>query len=121
MRKLWFLVLVGLMLGACRQRKDIYMFTSFHEPADGGLRLLYSYDAYHWTDLNHLFIKPEAGKAKIMRDPSIAQGPDGVYHLVWTTGWKNDQGIGYASSKDLIHWSAQQHINVMSYEKTAVN
>ncbi|MDN3548430.1 glycoside hydrolase family 43 protein [Mucilaginibacter aquaedulcis] len=112
---------VLVFMTSCKTNKSVYMFTSFHEPANGGLRLLYSYDACHWTDINHIFIKPEVGNAKIMRDPSIAQGPDGVYHLVWTTNWKNDQGIGYASSKDLIHWSAQQHINVMGYEPTSIN
>ncbi|MBS1520872.1 MAG: glycoside hydrolase family 43 protein [Bacteroidetes bacterium] len=115
-----FLGFAGLLLFACNARKSVYLFTSFHEPADGGLRLLYSYDAYHWTDLNHIFLKPEVGD-KIMRDPSIAQGPDGIYHLVWTTGWKNDKGIGYASSPDLIHWSPEQHIDVMGYEPTAIN
>jgi len=97
------------------------MFSSFHEPANEGLRLLYSYDAYHWVDLNHIFLKPEVGDAKIMRDPSITQGPDGIFRLVWTTGWKDDKGIGYASSPDLIHWSKEEHINVMGYEPTAVN
>jgi beta-xylosidase len=111
----------AMLLVACSSSKSVYMFSSFHEPADGGLRLLYSYDAYHWTDLNHIYLKPEAGDAKIMRDPSICQGPDGIFHLVWTTGWKDDKGIGYASSPDLVHWSAQQHINVMGYEPTAVN
>src|SRR6185437_3204814 len=82
-----------LVLLSCKTRKDVYLFTSFHEPANAGLRLLYSHDAYHWTDLNHIFLKPEIGEAKIMRDPSIAQGSDGVYHLVWTTAWKNDKGI----------------------------
>lgn len=116
-----FLGFAGLLLFACNARKSVYLFTSFHEPADSGLRLLYSHDAYHWTDLNHIFLKPEVGDAKIMRDPSIAQGPDGIYHLVWTTGWKNDKGIGYASSRDLIHWSPEQHIDVMGYEPTAIN
>jgi len=116
-----FLGFAVLLLFACNAQKSVYLFTSFHEPADGGLRLLYSYDAYHWTDLDRIFLKPEVGDAKIMRDPSIAQGSDGIYHLVWTTGWKNDKGIGYASSPDLIHWSPQQHIDVMGYEPTAVN
>ncbi len=97
------------------------MYSSFHEPANEGLRLLYSFDAYHWTDLNHIFIKPEVGTEKIMRDASICQGPDGIFRLVWTTGWKNDQYIGYASSPDLIHWSKQEHIPVMTYEPTAIN
>lgn len=111
----------SIFLLSCKTGKSVYLFTSFHEPANEGLRFLYSYDGYHWTDLNHNFLKPGVGEAKIMRDPSIVQGPDGVYHLVWTTAWKNDKGIGYASSKDLVHWYAQRHINVMDYEPTAVN
>ncbi|WP_229655442.1 family 43 glycosylhydrolase [Pedobacter puniceum] len=97
------------------------MFTSFHEPATDGLRLLYSKDAYHWEDLNQVFLKPEIGSQKVMRDPSIVQGPDGVYHLVWTSSWKGDKGFGYASSKDLMNWSAQQFIPVMQHEATTVN
>ncbi|MCJ8210016.1 glycoside hydrolase family 43 protein [Mucilaginibacter sp. RS28] len=115
------ILLVTLAFTSCRSAKSVYLFTSFHEPADSGLRFLYSYDAYHWKELNHIFLKPQVGEAKIMRDPSIAQGPDGIYHLVWTTGWKNDKGIGYASSKDLIHWSAEQHIEVMANEPETVN
>lgn len=110
-----------LVLCSCKARKEVYLFTSFNEPATAGLRLLYSHDAYHWTDLNHIFLKPEIGEAKIMRDPSIQQGPDGIYHLVYTTAWKNDKGIGYAESKDLIHWSPEQHLMVMADEPTAVN
>jgi hypothetical protein len=98
----------------------VYLFTSFKEPANEGLRLLYSKDAYHWKELNGVFLKPEVG-SKIMRDPSIAQGPDGTYHLVWTSAWRGDHGFGYASSKDLIHWSEQQFIPVMKHEPQTVN
>ena len=28
-----------------------------------------------------------------MRDPSICRGPDGLFHMVWTTSW-NDRIIG---------------------------
>ena len=44
--------------------------------------------------------------------PSIVQDEEGTFHMVWTSGWW-DQGIGYASSKDLIHWSEQKDIPVM--------
>ena len=44
-----------------------------------------------------------------MRDPSIAQGGDGTYHLVFTSAWKGTKTFGYASSKDLIHWSEQKN------------
>src|SRR5205085_6088576 len=86
-----------------------------------GLRLLYSYDGYKWTDLNKTFLKPEVGAQKVMRDPSITQGPDKTFHLVWTSSWKGDHGFGYASSKDLTHWSAEKFIPVMESELTVVN
>lgn len=101
--------------------QEVYMFTSFREPADKGLRFLYSYDGYHWTAIDSIFLKPQAGEGKLMRDPSIEQGPDGTYHLVWTTAWRGDQGFGYASSKDLINWSEQQFIDAMAHEPATVN
>lgn len=106
-------------LSACS--KNAYIFTSFHEPATAGLRLLYSYDAYHWTDLKKTFLKPAIGTQKVMRDPSIAQGPDGTFHLVWTCSWKGDKGFGYASSKDLLNWSEQKFLPVMESEPKTVN
>ena len=48
-----------------------------------------------------------------MRDPSMVQGPDGTYHLVWTTQWGGNRSFGYAHSKDLVHWSEQREIPVM--------
>ena len=105
----------------CSCRKDVWLFTSFHEPANEGLRMLYSYDGRHWNDLNKTLLKPEIGTQKVMRDPSIARGKDGTYHLVWTTSWKGDKGFGYASSKDLIHWSEQRLLPVMAHEPTTVN
>lgn len=114
-----------MLLAGCKTGKEVYMFTSFHEPANEGLRLLYSEDAYHWKELNGVFLKPQIGgknaDGKIMRDPSIVKGPDGTFHLVWTTAWRGDNGFGYASSKDLIHWSEQQFIPVMKHEKEVVN
>jgi beta-xylosidase len=71
--------------------------------------------------LNKVLLAPKVGKQKVMRDPSIAQGPDGTFHLVWTSSWKGDLGFGYASSKDLIHWSEQQFIPVMANEPSTVN
>lgn len=114
-----FLALMTCVLGSCS--KQAYLFTSFHEPANEGLRLLYSHDAYHWKDLNKIVLKPTVGTQKIMRDPSIVQGPDGVFHLVWTCSWKGDRGFGYANSKDLINWSEQKFIPVLDQEPSTVN
>lgn len=96
------------------------MFTSFNEPATDGLRFLYSYDGYKWTDVGRTFVKPEVG-SKVMRDPSIAKGADGTYHLVWTSGWNKDKGFGHAQSKDLVNWSAPEFIPVMESDSNVVN
>jgi hypothetical protein len=106
---------------ACRDARDVYLFSSFHEPATEGLRLLYSYDGYNWTDMGHTFLKPEVGKQKVMRDPSLIRGPDGIFHLVWTTSWRDDPGFGYSSSPDLVQWSGQKFIPLMAYDTSTIN
>jgi Glycosyl hydrolases family 43 len=113
------ILIVVMMLTSCNSK--IYLFTSFHEPANEGLRMLYSKDGYHWKTTDSIYLKPVIGKDKIMRDPSMLQGPDGIFHLVWTTEWKGGNGFGYASSKDLKNWTEQQYIPVMQQEPTVVN
>lgn len=110
-----------LFLCSCNSSKQVYLFTSFHEPATEGLRMLYSEDGYNWQDMDTILLKPAIGKDKIMRDPSVVQGPDGTFHLVWTTEWKGGNGFGYASSKDLRHWSEQKYIPIMAHEPSVVN
>lgn len=118
--------------------REVYIFTGHREPALSGLHLLYSYDGYHWDSLQGSWLKPMIGNkapeyynhhsnkmepakyspASMMRDPSIVQGPDGTFHLVWTLAWAGELGFGYASSKDLINWSEQRIIPVMAGQKT---
>jgi beta-xylosidase len=40
--------------------------------------------------------------------------------MVWTVSWQ-EKGIGYANSKDLVHWSEQKYIPVMEHEPNAKN
>lgn len=114
-------ILLGAVCSLASCQKDVYMFTSFHEPANEGLRYLYSNDGYHWESIDGVFLKPELGSQKIMRDPSMIRDKNGTYHLVWTIAWKGDKGIGYARSKDLIHWEDQKIIPVMEHEPETVN
>ena len=106
-----------------------YLFAYFSNNGYGdrkgeaaGLHLAYSRDGLSWTALNgdRPFLVPEVGNDKLMRDPSICQGPDGTFHMVWTSSW-HDRIIGYASSKDLVHWSEQRALPVMGHEPTARN
>jgi hypothetical protein len=98
----------------------VWISTSFHEPATDGLRFIYSRDGWHWDSIPGVWLRPDVGKQRVMRDPSIIRTPDGMYHLVWTSSWKGDRGFGYACSKDLIHWSKQRFIEVMD-DTTTVN
>jgi len=100
---------------------SVYLFTSFHNADQKYLRFLYSFDGYHWTNVPGTFLEANVGVSRQFRDPSLSRGPDGTFHLVWTAGWHGDQGFGYADSKDLIHWSPQQFIPVMTNEPTTVN
>lgn len=122
---IFVIAVVLLVFGTSCKTEDssnkVYMSTSFHEPATDGLRYLYSNDGINWEDLDTTFLAPKVGPSKLMRDPSMVLGPDGTYHLVWTTGWRGDLGFGYAYSKDLIHWSEQEFIPIMEYDTATVN
>ncbi len=100
---------------------EAFLFTSFRGNGEDGLRYAYSFDGYHWTNVPGTFLKPSVGPSKLLRDPSLLRGPDGTFHLVWTTGWKQDQGFGCASSTNLVDWPEQQFVPVMEFEPTTVN
>lgn len=98
-----------------------YVFAYFTNNGEDGLHFLSSADGLQWTTLNggRSFMYPAVG-SRLMRDPSITRGPDGMFHLVWTTGWW-DKGIGVAHSKDLIDWSEQAFLPVMADKQDARN
>ena len=113
-------LLVAICFQASGLAEEYYLFTSFKGNGEDGLHLALSTNGYRWQALNQdrSFLRPEVGAYKLMRDPCLAEGPDGTFHLVWTTGWTADKGklIGYACSKDLVVWSEQRAIVVMEKE-----
>lgn len=124
MKKVLYSLLVGIFLFSCgnkpqtadskeKEESNVYLFSYFKGNGDG-LHLAYSKDGMKWESLfnDSILLKPEIGKDKLMRDPSIVQDDEGTFHMVWTTGWW-DKGVGYASSKDLVNWSEQKNIPVM--------
>ncbi len=111
-------LLIGLL---SYSQEKMYLFSTFREPATAGLYLAASADGYHWDDLGGPYLKPEIGQQKVMRDPSVALGPDGTFHLVWTSSWKGDLGFGYANTKDFVHWSPEKFIPVMAHDTLTVN
>jgi hypothetical protein len=98
-----------------------YLFSYFLDNGQDGLHLAYSQDGLTWTALKggKSFLPPEVG-GKLMRDPCICTGPDGEFHMVWTSSWQ-ERGIGIAHSKDLVNWSEQAFVPVMGHEPKAHN
>jgi hypothetical protein len=115
-------VLVAAGRPAAAAAADAYLFTYFTKNGEDGLHLAWSADGYTWEKLNDgkPYLAPTVGKAKLMRDPCIVRGPDGTYHMVWTSGW-NENNIGYASTKDFVTWSASRELPVMAHEPTVLN
>lgn len=124
MKKLLYLLMLLFATKADAQtsNKNVYMFCYFKNNGQDGLHLAYSNDGLQWTALkgDSSFLTPMVSKDKLMRDPCIIRGADGLFHMVWTDSW-TDKGIGYASSPDLIHWSEQQQLPVMAKEEGARN
>lgn len=117
------LMLLGAFVHAqVHQKKEVYLFAYFKNNGEDGLHLAYSDDGFKWSALKNdsSFLTPMVSNDKLMRDPCIIRGADGLFHMVWTDSWK-DKGIGYASSPDLVHWSGQQQLPVMEQQPGARN
>ena len=105
--------------------KTVLLFSFFREPnGQAGLQLAMSKNGLKWTEIKapngKSFIEPQVG-GKLMRDPCLALGPDGMFHMVWTTSWGQPPVFGYASSKDLVHWSEERAIPVLENDPNAKN
>jgi hypothetical protein len=107
---------LALLPGCWSTGEKVYLFSYFTGNGEDGLHLAASFDGLDWMELRPgcSFLVPEAGKDRLMRDPCIIRGGDGLFHMVWTVGW-NDPGIGYSCSADLVHWSKQRYIPVMEH------
>jgi hypothetical protein len=122
-----FLVLVALLaMAGCGQPAavgdDVLVFSFFRESGSTGLFLASSEDGLRWEPLNNdqSLLVPEVGESKLMRDPSITRGPDGRFHLVWTTSW-DGRTIGYSHSDDLRNWAPQRAIPLFDETDNVMN
>jgi hypothetical protein len=99
-----------------------WAFTYFKGRGETGMYLAVSADGLQWTPVNggRAIFNAQIGGQQLMRDPCAVAGPDGRFHMVWTTGWGGRE-IGYAASDDLIHWRSAKTLPVMEHEPTAGN
>ncbi len=98
-----------------------YVFSFFRGNGEAGVFLAMSEDALNWREANggKPVLVPQVG-GELTRDPSVCRGPDGAYHMVWTTSWK-DNGFGVAHSTNLLDWSEQAYVAVNKDEPGAQN
>lgn len=84
-------VALTLAMAGCKQvppvviepKEEMYLFSYFNGNGDG-LHLAYSTDGLKWETLRNdtVWLTPEIGKDKLMRDPSIVQDEEGTFHMV---------------------------------------
>jgi hypothetical protein len=122
-RSFGLLLLAGTL--ATLHGADRFLFASFRGNGEDGVHYALSADGYKWTAAggDRSYLKPEF-PGELMRDPFLTKAPDGIYHLLWTWGWYRDAKglrIGHATSKDLLHWSAQETVPVFPDEPAARN
>ena len=98
-------------IAAPRAEDDVLLFTYFRDNGQHGVNLATSADGIHYTPLNGdqpVFIPPAWPGQNLTRDASVLYH-DGVFHMVWTSGWTG-RVFGYASSPDLKTWSEPRQI-----------
>ncbi|WP_417394673.1 glycoside hydrolase family 43 protein [Gimesia chilikensis] len=102
--------------------RQIFLLPYFLGNGETGVYLAFSTDDLHFNWLNEgkvVMPAPKWGEESLTRDPSIVYH-NGKFHMVWTTSWKS-RSIGYASSKDLLHWSEPRKIIVWQESDGAKN
>lgn len=117
----WFVLAVTLVATADDAAKVPVVFSFFRDNGQAGVYLAVSDDALNWREVNNgqPVLIPHVG-GRLTRDPSLCYGPDGMYHMVWTTSW-TDKGFGVAHSTNLLDWSEQQFVPVNAEEPNACN
>ena len=115
MRKqlLGMMMVLLLALGGAARAGDVFLLPYFLGNGEAGIYFAYSRDGLKFDWLNEgkvVLPAPSWGDESLTRDPSILHH-DGIFHIVWTTSW-NSRSIGYAHSKDLVHWSNPEKIDI---------
>lgn len=98
----------ALLRGPADLGPDAYIAFTFFREGNPGMFLAMSRDGYTWKTVGDA---PVMTSKFWVRDPSVAQGPDGRFHMVFTGG--GESSIGYSSSTDLLNWTEERALKVM--------
>jgi hypothetical protein len=88
-----------------------YLLTYFTN-SNSAVHFAYSRDALHWTALNNNLpvLKSNVG-TKMIRDPFVIRGNNGVFHLMGTDNWSSRSIVAYDST-DLTNWTGERLVTV---------
>jgi autotransporter-associated beta strand protein len=89
---------------------DVFLFVYFTGNGEK-VYAAYSENGRNYSALNGgspVFTPPAWPSENLARDPSVLF-ENGTFHLVWTSDWEG-ASLGYASSPDLLNWSAPTQI-----------
>ncbi|WP_405875308.1 MULTISPECIES: glycoside hydrolase family 43 protein [unclassified Streptomyces] len=94
---------------------------SYFTNADEALHLAHSDDGHAFVPVNggRPVLRGTVGTGRL-RDPFIGVGPDGLFHLLATDGWTSPY-IVHTTSADLLNWSDQELLPVMTGVEGAQN
>ena len=94
---------------------SVFLLPFFQGNGEAGVYLAYSSDGLAFALLNQgKVVLPAPAPAwpgeNLTQDPSIVYH-DKMFHMVWTTSWSS-RSVGYARSRDLLHWESVRKVVV---------
>lgn len=108
---------VKKILNLNRQDNKVFLATCWSSDDQDALYFAHSVNGLEWIEVGGPFLTSNADAGKAFKGANLLRGKDGVFHIVWQTATKGDQGFAYANSKDLIHWSDQKKFDLMNSHK----
>ncbi|PSL28238.1 alpha-L-arabinofuranosidase C-terminal domain-containing protein [Chitinophaga ginsengisoli] len=91
----------------------LFSYSSDKNNDRGGLQFAWSEDKQQWHVIGNgfTFLKSDYGRwgsDKRMLSPWLIQGPDGIWHCIWSLN-DRDRLFAHAASTDLVNWKRQSY------------
>ncbi|GAA0552947.1 alpha-L-arabinofuranosidase C-terminal domain-containing protein [Chitinophaga japonensis] len=109
------LALPGALSGMHNEPDSVYLlaYATGKNNNHNGLQFAWSRDRQQWHPIgdDYGFLKCDYGRwgaEKRMISPYLLQGPDSLWHCVWSLN-ERDRLFAHAASPDLVHWKRQSY------------
>ncbi|MCF6403056.1 alpha-L-arabinofuranosidase [Chitinophaga filiformis] len=94
----------------------LFSYTTSKNNERGGLQFAWSQDKQQWHMIGNgfAFLYSDYGRwgaDKRMNSPWLIQGPDGIWHCIWSLN-ERDRLFAHAASADLVNWKRQSYPDI---------